>query len=103
MKTLLEEKLEAWEDEESLYFLKKLVSAKPKNIGWKFMMVRLLKEMGEILTQNPLSLKALFENALLIDSCREGDAVIMRLEKALEIAEEKKEKESLLDFVSSHR
>ncbi|CAI9275083.1 unnamed protein product [Lactuca saligna] len=105
MKTLLEQKLEAGEDEESLKILKKLVSAQPENIDWKFLMARLLNEMGEveparaaleeILTQNPLSFEALFENALLMDSCGEGDAVIKRLEKALEIAEEEnKEKEA---------
>lgn len=105
MKTLLEEKLEAGEDEESLKILKKLVSAQPDNIDWKFLMARLLNEMGEIeparvaleeiLTQNPLSFEALFENALLMDSCGEGELVIKRLEKALEIAEnENKEKEA---------
>ncbi|KAI3698471.1 hypothetical protein L2E82_42043 [Cichorium intybus] len=105
MKTVLEEKLEAGEDEESLKILKKLVSAQPENLDWKFLMARLLNEMGdvesarvaleEILTQNPLSFEALFENALLMDSCGEGEAVIKRLEKALEIAEEeKKEKEA---------
>lgn len=68
-------------------------------------MARLLNEMGEveparealeeILTQNPLSFEALFENALLMDRCGEGEAVIKRLEKALEIAEEEqKEKEA---------
>ncbi|KAL4570203.1 hypothetical protein LXL04_025854 [Taraxacum kok-saghyz] len=105
MKTLLEEKLEAGEDEESLKILKKLVSAQPENTDWKFLMARLLNEMGEaeparaaleeILTENPLSFEALFENALLMDKCGEGEAVIQRLEKALEIAEEeKKEKEA---------
>lgn len=105
MKTVLEEKLEAGEDEESLTILKKLVSAQPDNTDWKFLMARLLNEMGkveparatleEILTQNPLSFEALFENALLMDRCGEGDAVIQRLEKALEIAEmENKEKEA---------
>ncbi|KVH95641.1 protein SLOW GREEN 1, chloroplastic [Cynara cardunculus var. scolymus] len=105
MKTLLQEKLEAGEDEESLKILKKLVSAQPNNLEWKFLMARLLNEMGEveparealeeILTQNPLSFEALFENALLMDRCGEGEAVIKRLEKALEIAEEEqKEKEA---------
>lgn len=105
MKTLLQEKLEAGEDEESLKILKKLVSAQPDNLEWKFLMARLLNEMGEveparealeeILTQNPLSFEALFENALLMDRCGEGEAVIKRLEKALEIAEEEqKEKEA---------
>ncbi|KAI3728276.1 hypothetical protein L6452_16910 [Arctium lappa] len=105
MKTLLQEKLEAGEDEESLKILQKLVSAQPDNLEWKFLMARLLNEMGQIeparialeqiLTQNPLSFEALFENALLMDRCGEGEAVIKRLQKALEIAEqENKEKEA---------
>ncbi|KAI3770777.1 hypothetical protein L6452_01921 [Arctium lappa] len=64
MKTLLQEKLEAGEDEdeESLKILQKLVSAQPDNLEWK---------------------------------CGEGEAVIKRLQKALEIAEqENKEKEA---------
>ncbi|KAK9052747.1 hypothetical protein SSX86_029377 [Deinandra increscens subsp. villosa] len=105
MKTLLQKKLEAGEDEESLKILKKLVSAQPENLDWKFLMARLLNEMGEIeparvaleeiLTRNPLSFEALFENALIMDSIGEGELVIKRLEKALAIAEEeKKEKEA---------
>ncbi|KAI3713835.1 hypothetical protein L1987_72421 [Smallanthus sonchifolius] len=105
MKTLLEKKLEAGEDEESLKILKKLVSSQPENLDWKFLMARLLNEMGEveparealeeILTRNPLSFEALFENALIMDSIGEGEAVIKRLEKALAIAEEEqKEKEA---------
>ncbi|KAD3641865.1 hypothetical protein E3N88_31089 [Mikania micrantha] len=105
MKALLEKKLEAGEDEESLEILKKLVSAQPENLDWKFLMARLLNEMGEIeparvaleeiLTRNPLSFEALFENALIMDSIGEGEAVIKRLEQALAIAEEeKKEKEA---------
>ncbi|KAL8208269.1 hypothetical protein R6Q57_007681 [Mikania cordata] len=105
VKTLLEKKLEAGEDEESLKILKKLVLAQPENLDWKFLMARLLNEMGkpesarealeQILTQNPLSFEALFENALLMDRCGEGEAVVKRLEQALEIAaEEQKEKEA---------
>ncbi|XP_071694045.1 protein SLOW GREEN 1, chloroplastic-like [Rutidosis leptorrhynchoides] len=105
MKTLLEQKLEAGEDEESLKLLKKLTSAQPENVEFKFLMARLLNEMGEteqarvaleeILEKNPLSFEALFENALLMDSCGEGELVIKRLEKALDIAvNENKEKEA---------
>lgn len=49
----------------------------------------------EILQTNPLSFEALFENALLMDRCGEGEAVISRLNEALEKAkEENKEKEA---------
>ncbi|KAJ0080516.1 hypothetical protein Patl1_24420 [Pistacia atlantica] len=61
-------------------------------------MARLLGEMGrtqearnvfeEILVRNPLSFEALFENALLMDRCGEGEAVIKRLQEALDLAEE---------------
>ncbi|XP_027096833.1 protein SLOW GREEN 1, chloroplastic-like [Coffea arabica] len=88
------------EYEEVLKTLRKLSSAQPENTEWKFLMARLLKKMGkpqesrgvfeEILARNPLSFEALFENALLMDRCGEGAAVLRRLEKALKIAEEKK-------------
>ncbi|KAA8529936.1 hypothetical protein F0562_034460 [Nyssa sinensis] len=39
---------------------------------------------------NPLSSEALLENALFMDRCGEGEAVITRLEKALRIAEDQK-------------
>ncbi|CAK9141769.1 unnamed protein product [Ilex paraguariensis] len=105
LKTLLQQKLEAGEDEESYEVLKKLVSAQPENTELKFLMARLLNEMGEtqqarnvfeeVLARNPLSFEALFENALLMDRCGEGEAVIKRLEEALKIAEdEKKVKEA---------
>ncbi|KAJ6689464.1 hypothetical protein OIU85_005830 [Salix viminalis] len=42
----------------------------------------------EILVANPLSFEALFENALLMDRLGEGEAVIRRLQEALDIAEE---------------
>jgi len=49
----------------------------------------------EILKSNPLSFEALFENALLMDRCGEGEAVIERLEDALRVAvEDNKEKEA---------
>ncbi|XAR48023.1 hypothetical protein NMG60_11030713 [Bertholletia excelsa] len=105
LKSLLQQKLEAGEDEEALRVLEKLVSAQPEQTEWKFLMARLFNEMGktqeardvfeDILKKNPLSFEALFENALLMDRCGEGEAVITRLEEALKIAEdEKKAKEA---------
>ncbi|GAB4848173.1 protein SLOW GREEN 1, chloroplastic [Ancistrocladus abbreviatus] len=98
LKSLLQQKLENGEDEEALKILQKLVSAQPKEAEWKFLMARLLSEMGnaegarkvfeEILAMNPLSFEALFENALLMDQCGERDEVMGRLEKALRMAEE---------------
>lgn len=98
LKTLLQQKLELGEDEESLNILKKLSSAQPENNEWKFLSARVLNEMGriqearevfeEILVKNPLSFEALFENALLMDRSGEGEAVMKRLEAALRIAEE---------------
>ncbi|KAI3751038.1 hypothetical protein L2E82_22044 [Cichorium intybus] len=92
MKTVLEEKLEAGEDEESLKILKKLVSAQLENLDWKFLMAGLLNEMGdiesarvaleEILTQNPLSFEALFENTLLMDSCGQGGGSDQEIRKS---------------------
>ncbi|XP_057949081.1 protein SLOW GREEN 1, chloroplastic [Malania oleifera] len=105
LKALLQQKLENGEDDEALNILRKLVSAQPAMTEWKFLMARLLNEMGstedarkvfeEILEANPLSFEALFENALLMDRCGEGEAVIKRLEEALKIAEsENKAKEA---------
>lgn len=105
LKTLVQQKLEAGEDEQSLEILKKLVLAQPDNTEWKFLMARLLNEMGQaqqartlfedILRKNPLSFEALLENALLMDRCGEGEAVFTRLERALRIAEdENKAKEA---------
>ncbi|XP_057532519.1 protein SLOW GREEN 1, chloroplastic-like [Amaranthus tricolor] len=102
---LLQKKLEIGEDEEALKILDKLVEAQPIEMEWKFLRARLLNEMGktqeareafeEILTLNPLSFEALFENSLLMDRCGEGNAVIVRLEKALSIAmDENKAKEA---------
>ncbi|XP_027153287.1 protein SLOW GREEN 1, chloroplastic-like [Coffea eugenioides] len=100
LKSLLQEKIEVGEDEEGLKILRKLSSAQLENTEWKFLMARLLNEMGktqesrevfeEILARNPLSFEALFENALLMDRCGEGAAVLRRLEEALKIAEEEK-------------
>ncbi|KAJ8574265.1 hypothetical protein K7X08_026070 [Anisodus acutangulus] len=98
LKNLLQEKLEAGEDEESLKILTKLSSTQPEHTEWKFLTARLLNEMGkvleareifeDILSKTPLSFEALFENALLMDRCGEGVKVIQRLEEALRIAEE---------------
>lgn len=105
LKKLLQEKLEAGEDEESLSILRKLSSAQPDNLEWKFLIARLLNEMGkieeardafeEILAKNPLSFEALFENALLMDKSGDREAVMRRLEEALRVAEnEMKAKEA---------
>ncbi|CAI0458369.1 unnamed protein product [Linum tenue] len=98
LKSLLQQKLESREDEEALKILTRLVAAQPAAVEWKFLMARLYNEMGqsqnarkvfeEILSVNPLSFEALFENALLMDKSGEGEAVIARLENALQIAEE---------------
>lgn len=97
LKSVLQQKLEDGEDGEALKVLERLVSAQPEVVEWKFLMARLLGEMGEtdrardvfeeILASNPLSFEALFGNALLMDQCGEGDAVIRRLEDALRTAE----------------
>lgn len=107
LKSLLQQKLENGEDEEALKILKQLVSAQPSVTEWKFLMARLLGEMGktenardvfeEILAVNPLSFEALFENALLMDRCGEGEAVLRRLEEALRIAENENKKKEARD------
>ncbi|KAJ9159629.1 hypothetical protein P3X46_025122 [Hevea brasiliensis] len=105
LKSLLQQKLENGEDEEALKVLERLVDAQPSVTEWKFLIARLYNEMGrtrdarkmfeEILHVNPLSFEALFENALLMDRCGEGEAVIRRLQEALDIAkEENKVKEA---------
>ncbi|KAL2892259.1 protein SLOW GREEN 1 chloroplastic [Bienertia sinuspersici] len=102
---LLQKKLEIGEDEEALKILGKLVEAQPSEMEWKYLRARLLSEMGkiqeareafeEILALNPLSFEALFENALIMDRGGERDAVIERLERALNIAmDESKAKEA---------
>ncbi|KAJ6988352.1 hypothetical protein NC653_021316 [Populus alba x Populus x berolinensis] len=98
LKSLLQQKLENGQDEEALKIIKLFVSAQPEVTEWKFLMARLLNETGraqdarnvfeEILVANPLSFEALFENALLMDRCGEGEAVIRRLQEATDIAEE---------------
>ncbi|KAG7577733.1 Tetratricopeptide repeat [Arabidopsis thaliana x Arabidopsis arenosa] len=97
LRSLLQQKLEKGEDEEALKLLERLVTAQPDETEWKFLMARLLGEMGrpenarqmfeEILQRNPLSFEALFENALLMDRSGEGAAVLQRLEDALAVAE----------------
>ncbi|KAK7359559.1 hypothetical protein VNO77_01520 [Canavalia gladiata] len=98
LKSLLQQKLELGEDEEALKILKRLISAQPEVADWKFLAARLTNETGdfesargyyeEVLASNPLSFEALFENALLMDRCGEGEAVMKRLEEALSVAEE---------------
>ncbi|KAF9677518.1 hypothetical protein SADUNF_Sadunf08G0116000 [Salix dunnii] len=98
LNSLLQQKLENGQHEEALKIVKLLVAAQPEVTDWKFLMARLLNEMGraqdarnvfeEILVANPLSFEALFENALLMDRFGEGEAVIRRLQEALDIAEE---------------
>ncbi|PPD68833.1 hypothetical protein GOBAR_DD34283 [Gossypium barbadense] len=90
LQSLLQQKLENGEDEEALSILNRLVSAQPDFIDWKFLLGRLLGEMGqtenarkvfeEILQSNPFSFEALFENALLMDRCGEGEAVIKEIQ-----------------------
>lgn len=103
LRTTLYKKLEEAEDSEALEILERLMAAQPAETEWKFLAARLLNEMGEaaesrrlfeeILVIDPLSFEALFENAVLMDRCGEGKAVIERLERALELARvEQKEK-----------
>ncbi|XP_057771609.1 protein SLOW GREEN 1, chloroplastic [Salvia miltiorrhiza] len=105
LKKLVKEKLDAGEDGESLSILRKLSAAQPDNPDWKFMIARLLSEMGrieeardafeEILSRNPLCFEALFENALLMDRSGEREEVMRRLQEALGVAEsEMKAKEA---------
>ncbi|KAL8048007.1 hypothetical protein ABFX02_07G035800 [Erythranthe guttata] len=105
LKKLLQEKLDSGEDEESLSILRKLASAQPENPEWKFLIARVSNELGkiedardafeQILSRNPLSFDALFENALLMDRSGERVAVMRRLEQALHFAEnENKTKEA---------
>ncbi|PKA48229.1 hypothetical protein AXF42_Ash020626 [Apostasia shenzhenica] len=94
--TLLYQKLEAGEDSEALVIIRRLMEAQPTEAEWKLLAARLLNEMGEvkesrqlleeILATDPLSFEALFENAVLMDRCGEGSAVIERLERALDLA-----------------
>ncbi|RZB60174.1 protein SLOW GREEN 1, chloroplastic [Glycine soja] len=83
-----------------LAFLKCLIAAQPDAADWKFLTARLTAETGdsdstrdyykEVLIVNPLSFEALFENALPMDQCGEGEAAMRRLEEALHMAAEEK-------------
>lgn len=96
LRSVLYRKLDEGDDAEALLILRRLVAAQPAETEWKFLAARLLNEMGEvaesrklfeeILAADPLSFEALFENAVLMDRCGEGPAVIERLERALELA-----------------
>nr|GMD61524.1 protein SLOW GREEN 1, chloroplastic [Ipomoea batatas] len=91
------EELEEKEDSPLNQFLESSPEA-PENTEWKFMIARLYHKMGkvqesravfeEVLSGNPLSFEALFENALLMDRSGEGEKVLERLEEALKVAEE---------------
>ncbi|KAL5052602.1 hypothetical protein RYX36_033284, partial [Vicia faba] len=98
-------KLDLVEDKEALKILKHLISSQPEISDWKFLAARLTIEIedtdntrtsyDEILKSNPLSFEAFFENALLMDRCGEGDAVMEMLEDALRVSlEDNKEKEA---------
>ncbi|KAL9665033.1 hypothetical protein QQ045_020442 [Rhodiola kirilowii] len=98
LKALLQQKLENREDAEALKIVNQLVEAQPEVADWKYFKARMLNEMDlteearnafeEILKADPLNYEALFENALLMNRCGEGAAVITRLEEAMRIAEE---------------
>ncbi|KAJ6689467.1 hypothetical protein OIU85_005833 [Salix viminalis] len=70
LNSLLQQKLENGQDEEALKIVQLLVAAQPEVTEWKFLMARLLNEMGraqdarnvfeEILVANPLSFEALY-------------------------------------------
>lgn len=105
LKSLLQQKLDLGEDEEALNILKRLISAQPEVVDWKFLAARLASEIGdaesargfyeEVLKTNPLSFEANFENTLLIDRIGEGEAVIEKLEDAFRVSlEDNNEKES---------
>ncbi|MCL7044670.1 hypothetical protein MKW94_016710 [Papaver nudicaule] len=96
LKSLVEQKLDIGEDEEALAILKRIVKAQPEEVQWKFMMARVLNELGriaesrtvfdEILREDPLNYEALLQNSLLMDQHGEGEAAIHRLQGALELA-----------------
>ncbi|KAL5187882.1 protein SLOW GREEN 1, chloroplastic [Glycine soja] len=107
LKSLLQQKLELGEDDEAFSILKRLIAAQPDAADWKFLAARLAAETGdveaargyyqEVLAANPLSFEALFENALLMDRCGEGEAAMRRLEEALRVAEEEKKAKEARD------
>ncbi|KAG0454041.1 hypothetical protein HPP92_025345 [Vanilla planifolia] len=96
LRPLLYQKLEEGDDLEALSILRQLMVVQPIETEWKFLAARLLNEMGkveesrhlldELLESNPLSLEALFENAVLMERCGEGSAAVARLNQALELA-----------------
>ncbi|XP_074561132.1 protein SLOW GREEN 1, chloroplastic-like [Curcuma longa] len=98
LRSLLFRKLEAGDDSEALAVTRRLISAQPDETEWKLLAARLLRETGEvaesrrlyeeILAVDPLSFEALFEKAVLMDRCGEGDAAIEGLEQALYLARE---------------
>lgn len=105
LKEVLQSKLEVGEDEEALKILKKLISAQPGELEWKFLIARVYNEIGErgearkvydeILDKDPLCFDALFQNAVLMDQCGEGQAAIQLLEEKLTLAQEElKDKEA---------
>ncbi|KAF5186102.1 Slow green 1 protein [Thalictrum thalictroides] len=105
LKSLLQRKLEDGEDEEALKILKRLISAQPNQLEWKFLTARLYNENGEkgearkvyeeILDKDPLCFDALFQNAVLMDQCGEGLAALRMLEERLNFAQdEQKEVEA---------
>lgn len=108
LKSLLKQKLDEHDNNESLKILKKLSTAQPENMEWKFLTARLLCEMDnvkeakqafeEILSRNPLSFEALFENAVLMVLCGEGEAGLKRLEDALKVAEEENKAKEARDI-----
>lgn len=107
LRSLLYQKLDEGEDSEALSILRRLIVAQPSEFEWKFLAARLLNEMGklaesrqlldEILADDPLSFKALFENAVLMDRCGEGSAAVERLELALELAQAEQKEEAARD------
>ncbi|KAM0935202.1 putative tetratricopeptide-like helical domain superfamily [Dioscorea sansibarensis] len=96
LRELLYQKLDDGEGTEALTILNHLISAQPDETEWKFLAAWLHNEMGnrsesrrffeEILAVDPLSFEALFANAVLMYEGDEGEAVIERLERALDLA-----------------
>ncbi|KAF3340326.1 protein SLOW GREEN 1 [Carex littledalei] len=91
-------------DEEKLSLLCKVISSRPSEIEWKISAAMLLSDkheiakarkiLEEVLSQEPLSLDALREYAILMDLAKDYSAVYKRLEEAMEIANgENKKKE----------
>ncbi|KAK8567493.1 hypothetical protein V6N13_105460 [Hibiscus sabdariffa] len=107
LKSYIQQKIEDHEDEEALSILNSLISAQPNVTHWKFLFGRLLGDMGqtkkarkvfeEILKSNPFSYETLFEYALLMDRCGEGEAVLKWLEEVLARAKEEEKIEEARD------